>query len=124
MKTKFSITVISAISMLLSACGMVIVSGSGKIVDETRNVQGYSRVVFSAPGELTIAQNGREGLVIETDDNLLRYIKTSVQGEILYIYVEPNMADPALSLKADSICLGCRYAHECENEWFRCDSFG
>jgi hypothetical protein len=88
MKTKLSFTVTSTILLILSACGMATVPGSGKIVNETRDVHNYSRVVFSAPGELTIDQNGHEGLVIEADDNLLGYIKTSVKGDILYIYVE------------------------------------
>lgn len=91
MKTKLSFTVASAILMLLSACGMAAVSGSGHIVEEARDVRDYSQVVFSAPGELTIEQNGSEGLVIEADDNLLGYIQTGVKGDILYIYVEPEV---------------------------------
>jgi hypothetical protein len=91
MKTKLSFTVTSTVLLLLSACGIATVPGSGKIVNETRDVHGYSQVVFSAPGELTIEQNGQEGLFIEADDNLLQYIKTSVKGDILYIYVEPDI---------------------------------
>ena len=91
MKTKLSFTVTSTILLLLSACGMGVVPGSGEIVTEKRDVRNYSRVVFSAPGELTIEQNGQEGLVIEADDNLLQYIKTNVQGDVLYISVEPNL---------------------------------
>jgi carbon monoxide dehydrogenase subunit G len=91
MKTKLYLTVASAILLLLSACGMAVVPGSGEIANETRDVHGYSKVVFSAPGELTIEQNGDDGLVIEGDDNLLGYIQTHVQGNVLYIEVEPNM---------------------------------
>lgn len=91
MKTKLSLTVTSVILLLLSACGMTVFSGSGKIIEEARDMRGYSKVVFSAPGELTIEQNGNEGLVIEGDDNLLRYIQTRVQGNVLYIEVEPDM---------------------------------
>ena len=91
MKTKRSFTVTSAILLLLSACGMAAVTGSGKIIDETRDVHGYNQIVFSAPGELTIEQNGDEGLVIEADENLLGYIKTHVQANVLYIEVEPDI---------------------------------
>ena len=91
MKTKLSFTVTSAIALLLSACGMAVVPGSGKVISEARNVVGYSQVVFSVPGELTIVQNGKEGLVIEADDNFMQYIKTSVRGDALYIYVEPEI---------------------------------
>lgn len=91
MKAKLSLTVTSFILLLLSACGMTVVSGSGEIVEEARNVRNYSRIIFSAPGELTINQNGGEGLVIEADDNLLDYIQTNVKGDTLYIEVEPDL---------------------------------
>ena len=90
MKKKFSTMFTSVILLLLSACGLAVVPGSGKIVEEARDVYSFSQVVFSAPGELTIKQNGHEGLVIEADDNLLQYIYTSVQGDVLYISVEPK----------------------------------
>ena len=91
MEKKLSLTVTSTILLLLNACGVAVVPGSGKIVKETRDVSNYSQVVFSAPGELTIQQNGYEGLVIEADDNLLGYIRTRVQGNVLYIYEEPDI---------------------------------
>ena len=91
MKKKLSLTVSSVIVLLLSACGVAVVSGSGEVVQQTRDMSNYSQVVFSAPGELTIEQNGHEGLVIEADDNLLQYIYTNVQGDVLYIYVEPSV---------------------------------
>ena len=91
MKTELSFAVASAIAVLLSACGMGVVPGSGEIVNEKRDVRNYSQVVFSAPGDLTIEQNGHEGLAIEADDNLLQYIKTSVQGNVLYISLEPKV---------------------------------
>jgi hypothetical protein len=93
MKTKISLTVTSTIILLLSACGLAIIPGSGRITSETREVQGYSQIVFSAPGELTIDQNGHEGLAIAADDNLLPYIHTRVQSDVLYIYVEPDLVE-------------------------------
>jgi len=91
MKNKISLTVSCVIVLLLSACGVAVVPGSGEVVQQMRDVSNYSQVVFSAPGELTIEQNGHEGLVIEADDNLLQYIYTNVQGDVLYIYVEPSV---------------------------------
>jgi len=91
MKTKLSFIVTSAFLLLLSACGMTAVSGSGNIVEEARNVHGYSQVVFAAPGKLAIEQNGQEGLVIEGDDNLLDYIQTRVQGNVLFIEIKPDL---------------------------------
>jgi len=90
MKTKLSIaTTTSSLVLLLSACGLMGVTGSGEIIRESRAVSNYSRITFAAPGELTIVQDGSEGLIIEGDDNLLPYIKTSVTGGVLRIYTEP-----------------------------------
>lgn len=82
---------ISIFTVLLSACGMTIVPGSGKVVSEAREVSDYDQVVFSAPGEMTISQDGQEALEIETDDNLLQYIVTRVENRTLYIEVEPEV---------------------------------
>jgi len=95
MNNKLSLTFTSIIILLLSACGMAIIPGSGRITNETREVQGYSQIVFSAPGELTIDQNGHEGLAIEADDNLLPYLHTRVQGDVLYIYMEEVLVKSA-----------------------------
>jgi len=93
MKNKLFLTFTSIIILLLSACGMAIIPGSGRITNETRDVYSYSQIVFSAPGELTIDQNGHEGLAIEADDNLLPYIHTRVQSDVLYIYIEPDLVE-------------------------------
>ena len=80
------------LSILLSACNLTIVSGSGKIASSNRAVSAYTQLVFDAPGELTIAQNGKEALTITGDDNLLGYIKTAVEAGVLHIYVTPGIA--------------------------------
>ena len=84
-KTIFPFSMIWA--LLLSACGIAYVPGSGKISSEMRQVSDFDQVVFSAPGRMDLVQGGSEGLKIETDDNLLQYIHTSVQGRTLYIEV-------------------------------------
>jgi len=91
MKKELSFMVTSAILLLSNACGVGVIPGSGEIVEEVRDVHGFSQIVFSAPGELSIEQNGQEGLAIEADDNLLQYIETRVQGDTLHISVKPNM---------------------------------
>ncbi len=85
----FPLTILS--TMLMSACGLAFIPGSGKISSDTRHVSGFDKVVFSAPGQMNLTQGDREGLEIETDDNLLQYIHTSVQGQTLYIDVTPGI---------------------------------
>lgn len=79
------------VTLLLSACGLNIVPGSGKVIGEDRAVSGYTKVIFSAPGELTISQDGSEALRIEAEDNLLPYLHTTVENGVLRISVEPLM---------------------------------
>lgn len=76
--------------LLLSACNLTVLSGSGKIINTSRPVSGFTRLTFDAPGELTITQNGKEALSIEGDDNLLEHIKSEVINGALHIYVEPE----------------------------------
>jgi hypothetical protein len=78
-------------AVLLSACGMVFVSGSGNIVSEAREANSFDQVIFAAPGKLTITQDGTESLEISADDNLMQYIRTRVEDHVLYIEIEPLM---------------------------------
>jgi hypothetical protein len=80
------------LSILLSACNLTFITGSGKIVSSSRTVSAYTRLAFDAPGELTILQNDKEALAITGDDNLLGYIKTEVEAGVLRIYVTPGIA--------------------------------
>jgi len=86
--TLFPITMLSA--LLLSACGLAYIPGSGKIASQTRSVSNFERVVLAAPGQLSLTQGDNEALKIETDDNLLGYIHTRVESGTLYIEVTPG----------------------------------
>lgn len=81
MKTRLPIifTLLLLVGVLCSACGITVVNGSGNIITEARPVGDFSRVTFSGFGELTLVQGESAGLTIETDDNLLPYLKTTVK---------------------------------------------
>ncbi len=70
---------------VLSACtGMFPgVHGSGKVISEPRTVSGFTTVSMGGDGRLTIEQTGTESLTVTTDDNLLPYIRTEVNGGTL-----------------------------------------
>jgi hypothetical protein len=70
-------------SVLAGGCFGPIVTGSGKVVTETRNVSGFSAVSLEGSGRLVIEQTGTESLTITGDDNLLPYIESSVSGKTL-----------------------------------------
>lgn len=71
--------------LLLTACGLSVVQGSGNIQTEARPVSGFDRVMFAGNGELVITQGDTESLTVEADDNLLPLIKTEVKNGELFI---------------------------------------
>ena len=63
------------------------IRGSGNVVEEKREVSGFDRVRLDGIGELILTQGDDESLVIEAEDNLMEYIKTSVRGDELIINI-------------------------------------
>jgi hypothetical protein len=72
--------------LLLSACNVV--RGSRDLVTESRTVSNFSRVSLSGTGDVIITQDGTESLTIETDDNIMRHIKSEVRNGTLYLDVD------------------------------------
>jgi hypothetical protein len=61
-----------------------VVRGSGDVVEEARNVSGFTRVVQASVGNVTIDQ-GEESLRIEAEDNLIPLLEFVVSGRTLRI---------------------------------------
>jgi hypothetical protein len=59
--------------------------GSGHLVTESRPVQGFSAVVVSGAGHLTIEQTGMESLQVTAEDTILPFVVTEVRGGRLYL---------------------------------------
>jgi hypothetical protein len=82
--------------LLLTACGLNYVQGSGNVVTEERDVSGFDSVNMSGFGEVLITQSNTESLTIETDDNLMQYIESGVRGNTLYLEFQDNIIpDPS-----------------------------
>ena len=59
------------------------IRGSGRLVQEKRSVAGFHAVAASLPCAVNLVQGNTEGVDIETDDNLLAAIETTVEdGEL------------------------------------------
>jgi hypothetical protein len=71
--------------------GVKAVRGSGKVVEEERQVSGFTSVELATSGSLTIGLGGEEELRIEAEDNLLEYIETEVRGGRLRIKTQDNV---------------------------------
>ncbi len=87
----YKLVTLLLIVLLLGACGLKTVRGSGDLVTESREVSGFDRVVLSGSGEVTITQDGTESLTVETDDNVMEYLTSEVKGRTLELGFEDDV---------------------------------
>src|SRR5262245_51229407 len=59
------------------------IAGSGNVTTESRTVTGFTDIEISGSGKLIVEQGDSEALSITTDDNLMEYIASEVQGSKL-----------------------------------------
>ena len=103
---RFHISLLIAGALLLASCDASIdinidvdegdkVEGSGSITTEDRAVSSFDRVQLAGEGSVII-ERGPAALTIETDDNLLTHIESSVSGSTLEISTESGIdIDPS-----------------------------
>jgi hypothetical protein len=81
-----ALTVFAGISLLLlSSCRLNCVKGSGKEGSESRKVTDFTKLDISGNYKVILKQDSSLGIAITADDNLLKYIKTEVNGDKLKI---------------------------------------
>ncbi len=68
------------------------IRGSGKVIQEKRDVSGFDGVKLASTGEMDLRQGDRESLTIEAEDNLLPKIITAVEGGTLVIRTERGVS--------------------------------
>jgi hypothetical protein len=79
------IQLIVLLPLLLNACGILTVRGSGNVVTETRDVHNFDRVVISGTNEVKLTQGLEESLTVTTDANLMNHIESEVRNGTLFI---------------------------------------
>jgi len=82
-KKRFLMVLLLGILFNITACNGRFVKGSGDLTNETRPVTNFDRIVLSGSGEVIVTQDGSESLTIETDDNIMKYVKVEVKNGIL-----------------------------------------
>jgi hypothetical protein len=87
MRLRFAVAPL-AVLLLVTACSAT--KGSGKVVSQTREVAGFTKVELSGSGELTIEKTGMESLTISAEDNLLPQLTSEVSGDTLTLGTKPN----------------------------------
>jgi hypothetical protein len=78
---------IIAIIFLATACNNG-KRGSGNIITETRNVSAFSKVNVATSIDVDVQQGPQASVIVEADDNLMKYIETRVVGGELKIRLE------------------------------------
>jgi hypothetical protein len=89
MKQLFMVLVVC--SLVLMACefsaelgGLVeTIEGSGNVISEERVVPDFTNINILGSGDLIITQGEECSLTVETDDNLMAFVKTEVNGDTL-----------------------------------------
>jgi hypothetical protein len=61
------------------------IDGSGRVLKQQRAVSGFSGIDLELPANVEVIQGPREGVYLETDDNIASHIETVVENERLRI---------------------------------------
>jgi len=77
--------------LTITACSTRFIRGSGNLVTEARQVSNFDSIALSGSGEVIVTQDGSESLSVETDDNVMKYVKTEVKGGTLTLGFEDGV---------------------------------
>ncbi|HMX36953.1 MAG TPA: DUF2807 domain-containing protein, partial [Ferruginibacter sp.] len=73
-------------AVILASCD--ITRGSGNIITESRSVGGFTGVSVGGDFDVEVKIGPETKLVVEADDNIMKYIDTRVSGNMLKIRTE------------------------------------
>ncbi|UCH61425.1 MAG: DUF2807 domain-containing protein [Anaerolineales bacterium] len=75
----------------VSAFYLRIIRGSGKVIVKSWQLKSFDHINLNGSGVVIITQNGEESLSVETDDNVMEYIKADVKDGTLHIGFEDGI---------------------------------
>lgn len=93
-----SCLIISAV-LLFSSCGDMTVStgdgsdsvkGNGKVTTEEREIEPFNQIVLEGVFNVYLLQKEKESIRVETDENVLPYIITEVENNVLTIKLKDD----------------------------------
>lgn len=80
--------VLITVFIVLSSCMVLGERGDGKIVKQDRKVASFDAIDVSGAFDIIISQGAAQSVVVEADENLMKIIKTNVEGNKLVIDTE------------------------------------
>ena len=99
-----------------------IVYGDGVIINPSKDVQPFERIVLSGPIDMTIdndySEHNCKSISISIDRNLLRYVRVSSKDRTLFISLPPY-AIPSQWARAETDCKSIRHIRAENNGRFR-----
>lgn len=70
------------------------IEGSGRVIKQERNVSNFDELSSSLPAKVELRQGDKEGVFVETDDNLQENIETVVEGGRLKLRMKEKNTYP------------------------------
>ena len=67
------------------------VKGTGNVRTETRKMNNFTKLDIAGGYKVTLKQDSTESISITTDDNLFKYIQTTVEGSTLKLHSRRNI---------------------------------
>ena len=88
---KLKLLFILMVSIFLVSCKLTGIKGNGDMVSETRNIEEFSKIDVSGNFDVEINVGEPISFKIIAESNLLKFIKTKVKKNTLYIMTKENL---------------------------------
>lgn len=85
MREKLLLTLFAGLIVVLIGCSTRGITGSGRIEVEERELEAFDGLTLEGTGEVYIKQGFENKVLIQTDDNILPYLKTEIIDGTLYL---------------------------------------
>jgi hypothetical protein len=66
------------------------IEGSGAVVDEARQVEGFKALTIAGPVDVHLKAGAAERVIVRADDNIVPLVTTEVEGGRLVVGLQPN----------------------------------
>ncbi len=99
MKKIILLALIIIAIIAISGCTNQGTSGSGNVVNETRNASDFNQIDLNGAGEIFLTQGNNESVTIEAEQNLMPYITTGVSNKKLSINFNAGIPTPTKPVK-------------------------
>ncbi len=88
---KYKLLSILILSLTLVSCKLTGIRGNGDLISETRDVEEFQKIDVSGNYEVEITVGEETSLKIIAESNLMKYIKTKVKKNTLFISSRENL---------------------------------